>query len=401
MAKRDKNPNNNAQWAQNLQLRKRELRDKSYQPIHRLAYQILPAHTIVISIGIGGDIKGDIIPKGVDFWNKQIEGFRSGIGRGLFTRGAIDLEAEVDDTLVPIDQVLQQIYEVIIRPVAAHLPEKGSPLLIEPFGALWQIPFHLLRSSDDTYLGDQYLISYAPSFDIFEQIQKERVLPIRSEDTFLFGGLGKGQQIGDFNFYELPNAEAEVSTIVRDILHLPDENLVIGTECTKDGIQKRMSGSRILHLSAHGEANLEHPDKSFIAFSGDTPESAFLTANEIAHDVNLLGCEMVVLSACKSGLGKVMSEGMIGLARAFLIAGARSVIVSLWSVEDASTKLLMEQFYLNLIKTQGQKAAALQQAMQTVQTMDGRAHPRCWAPFILIGAQDCDWQVGTMHEGAS
>lgn len=397
MAKSNTNRNIDAQWAQKLQPRKRELRYKSYQPIHRLVYQILPTHTVVISIGTGGDIKGAVIPQGVDFWNKRIGDFRSGIGRGLFSRGAIDLEADSHDTLAPIDQVLRQLYEVVIKPVAAHLPAKGNALLIEPFGALWQIPFHLLLSPEGAYLGDQYLISYAPSFDIFEQIAKEPVLPIRSNDAFLFGGLGQGQQIGEFNFYELPNAEAEVNTIVREILHLPEKSLLVGAACTKTGIKKRMSGSSIIHLSAHGEANLEHPDQSFIAFAGDTPETAFLTANEIANDLKLLGCEMVVLSACKSGLGKVMSEGMIGLARAFLIAGARSVIVSLWSVEDASTKLLMEQFYRNLIKNQGQKAAALQEAMQTVRAMDGRAHPRCWAPFILIGAPACDWQIDPIH----
>jgi CHAT domain-containing protein len=97
----------------------------------------------------------------------------------------------------------------------------------------------------------------------------------------------------------------------------------------------------------------------------------------------------VVLSACETGLGKlVRGEGMVGLTRAFLYAGTPSVLVSLWNVSDMSTAALMGEFYKNMVKNKRSKTDALRKAQLTLIKNEKYAHPFYWAPFILVG----DWR---------
>ncbi len=131
------------------------------------------------------------------------------------------------------------------------------------------------------------------------------------------------------------------------------------------------------------------PDFSSLVLSKDTNsgEDGFLQATEI-FNLNL-NADLVVLSACQTGLGKlVRGEGMIGLTRAFMYAGTPAVMVSLWSVSDISTATLMGEFYRNLVKHNLNKTDALRKA-QLALLKDGKfAHPFYWAPFVLVG----DWR---------
>jgi CHAT domain-containing protein len=100
-----------------------------------------------------------------------------------------------------------------------------------------------------------------------------------------------------------------------------------------------------------------------------------------------LKADLVTLSACQTGLVQVAGEGVLGLSRAFLFAGARSVLVSHWSISDRATTALMTGFYSRCL-TQGlDKAAALQQSMGALRRERGFEHPRYWAPFFLVGAE--------------
>lgn len=100
-----------------------------------------------------------------------------------------------------------------------------------------------------------------------------------------------------------------------------------------------------------------------------------------------LSAELVTLSACQTGLGNVSGEGVIGLSRAFFVAGARSVLVSLWSVSDDATKRLMAAFYERYIRGGMTKTQALAAAMRDVRALPEFRSPRYWAPFILVGAE--------------
>jgi CHAT domain-containing protein len=149
----------------------------------------------------------------------------------------------------------------------------------------------------------------------------------------------------------------------------------------------------MIHLATHAIVDENQPLYSRIVFAQDDDpnEDGFLQTYEI-FDLDL-DADLVTLSACETGLGKLSrSEGFVGITRAFMYAGARSLLVSLWSV-DESTALLMNEFYKNLKKGQG-KSEALRNAklhvLNSKTTLPGGvevslAHPFYWAPFVLFG----------------
>ena len=140
-----------------------------------------------------------------------------------------------------------------------------------------------------------------------------------------------------------------------------------------------MQRAQIIHLATHGLLD---------TIKGDIPgaialTNGFLTSGEI-FDMEL-SADLVVLSACNTGRGgaDVTGEGVVGLSRSFSVAGVPSILVSLWEVDDAATKALMEEFYHNLWDKKLTKAQALRQAMLT--TMKAYADPNLWASFMLVG----------------
>ena len=144
-----------------------------------------------------------------------------------------------------------------------------------------------------------------------------------------------------------------------------------------------------VHFATHGFIDETKPDLSSLVLTKDNNscEDGMLQATEI---YNLkLNADLVVLSACQSGLGKlVRGEGMVGLTRAFMYAGTPAVLVSLWSVSDVSTATLMGDFYRNLVKQKLSKTDALRKAQLTMLGNEKFAHPFYWAPFVIIG----DWR---------
>jgi CHAT domain-containing protein len=142
---------------------------------------------------------------------------------------------------------------------------------------------------------------------------------------------------------------------------------------------------RRIHFATHSLVDEGLPSRSAIVLGlSDTLEDGFLTVGAIAdYEVD---CELVVLSACQTGRGQILrGEGLVGLARSFLFAGARSVMVSLWSVSDVSTTQFMKILYRHLLaKTSG--AESLRQAkLESIANGKAARHPYYWAPFVLIG----------------
>jgi CHAT domain-containing protein len=150
---------------------------------------------------------------------------------------------------------------------------------------------------------------------------------------------------------------------------------------------------KIVHFASHGVIDRDHPALSGIVFSLYDPQGrsvdGFLRLNEV---FNLkLPVDLVVLSACQSGQGKLVSgEGLVGLARGFLYAGAASMVVSLWSVDDQATAELMSRFYRKMLGPDHLRPAAALRAAQLSMLSDANQRwnrPVYWAPFIIQG----DW----------
>ena len=181
----------------------------------------------------------------------------------------------------------------------------------------------------------------------------------------------------------LPGAEREA----RAIAALFNTDALTGDEATETLIKQRLPSARLIHLATHGlleygqleaTGRLEVPGAMVLA--ADAREDGLLTAEEIFQ--LSLDADLVVLSACDTGLGNITGDGVIGLSRSLMTAGAPSVIVSLWAVPDAPTAALMTTFYQQLQQGQS-KAQALQQAMLT--TLKDYPDPSDWSAFTLMG----------------
>lgn len=160
---------------------------------------------------------------------------------------------------------------------------------------------------------------------------------------------------------------------------------------------ERLRQFQVVHFSAHGRVDRENPEMSGIVLSMVNErgglENGFLQLHDI-YNLNL-SAELVVVSACDSGLGKdIKGEGLVGLTRGFMYAGARSVVASLWQVDDAATAELMTRFYREMLAKGASPIAALREAKVAVWQQDGRSAPFFWAAFVLQGDPDAVVVVG-------
>ena len=158
-------------------------------------------------------------------------------------------------------------------------------------------------------------------------------------------------------------------------------------------MRARLADAPLVHLATHGLAYGADAKvrRSFVALAADSLHNGLLTVAELLDGAAVtLRADLVVLSACQTGLGRTtFSEGVIGLQRAFLARGARSVLVSLWNVDDQATRLLMERFYAHWLAGAGaprSKASALRAAQADLARHPRYGHPRYWAAFQLVGA---------------
>ncbi|MBD2200355.1 MULTISPECIES: CHAT domain-containing protein [Calothrix] len=279
--------------------------------------------------------------------------------------------------------VNEKLYQLLIQPIAQYLPTNpNEKVIFIPQNELFLVPFPALKDEQNKYLIEKHTILTAPAIQVLELTHKQR------QQVTGTGALVVGnptipdvfqQQLGN-----LPNAEKEAS----EIAQMLKTKALTGKDATKIVVKQQMENARFIHLATHGLLNdfgfgipgaiVLAPDKS--SASKNEKINGLLTASEI-FDMKLKA-ELVVLSACQTGQGDIKGDGVIGLSRSLIAAGVPSVIVSLWSVPDESTKLLMTEFYRQMQQTPD-KAQALRQAMLI--TMKKYSDPKDWAAFTLIG----------------
>lgn len=287
-----------------------------------------------------------------------------------------------------------------------------AELIIIPDGPLNYLPFETLILSGH-YLIEGHSISYLPSASLIGPLRPlHESGPRQSQqlDLLAFGdpvvpqrprGAVTGnklvaadsaavQQLGDSamtNLPQLPRTRDEVEYIA-GLLPKERARLYLGKDSTEGAFKnENLRRYKWIHLATHGLIDEAHPERSAVLLTsgGDPSQDGLLRAAEIMRLD--LDCDLVVLSACETGRGQLSSgEGIIGLSRAFLIAGARSIVVSQWRVSDISTAQIMKDFYEQLLKGTG-TPAALRAAK--LRMLDGRTetrHPYYWAPFVSIAA---------------
>ena len=278
---------------------------------------------------------------------------------------------------------LQQLYQLLIEPIAELLPtDPNSHVIFIPQGELFLVPFPALQDNSGKYLIEKHTILTAPSIQVLDLTRKQRNRIGENNSNSLVVGnpimptvsLSPGEKPQQLP--SLPGAEREANAIAPLLNTQP----LIGNQATETAIKQQLGKASIIHLATHGLLDEIRGLGSAIAFTPSDKDDGLLTAEEIL-DLQL-NAELVVLSACDTGRGRITGDGVVGLSRSFISAGVPSVIVSLWQVPDAPTASLMTQFYQSLSSNPDQ-AQALRSAM--LATMKQYPEPKDWAAFTLIG----------------
>ena len=271
---------------------------------------------------------------------------------------------------------LHVLYKVIIAPVADRLG--GSEVIVVPDRSLYKVPFAALMNEKGEFLSEKFRIRYTPSLTALKLIQ-DSPADYHSDTAVLIVGdpdVGTVVHQGEkFTFSRLPFANEEVEMIGR----LLNVHPLTGKEATKQTVLEKMHSVGLIHIAAHGNA-----DRGNIALAPSNPEKDdfLLTMSDVSKVQ--LRAKLVVLSCCHSGRGQIKAEGVVGVARAFLGSGARSVLVSLWAVDDEATMQFMKQFYEHLVR--GKSASeSLHETMKWLRGNPKYCEVRKWAPFMLIG----------------
>jgi tetratricopeptide (TPR) repeat protein len=339
-----------------------------------------------------------------------------------------------DKDVTDIDQKSTLLYANLIKPLEGSLAGIKR-LIVVPDGTLAFLPFDALKNKDTSrYLGEDYLISLSPSVSVLSMIKQRNFSPKRSQ-FLAFGGAYYAEKLSENRGGRegIPESEVseklekyyaqrsaaegmsdycqalglkwgylrgtldEVNTIKSKIFNQKDNKIITGPDVSEAKVKelsknKELSKYRIVHFACHGYYNPVYPSLSSIVFSEvsgliKSSEDGYLSVEEAALlDLN---ADIVNLSACETGLGKIaQGDGVIGLTRAFQVAGANMVGVTLWTVDDEATKQYMISIYEKVYK---QKKSYVEAYAETKREfMHSKQYsqfssPSYWSPFVLYG----------------
>ena len=288
--------------------------------------------------------------------------------------------AEEEEENQNLEQSLFLCYKMIIAPAADLLDE--PEIIIVPDRSLYKVPFAALPDKRGKYLSETHMIRIVPSLMTLKLIQdsppdyhsQTGALIVGDPDVGLVRYKGKKENIS-----RLPYAGKEAAMIGRLLGVQP----LLGQQATKQAVLESINSVSLIHFAAHGDAERGEIALSPLRPTNRTPkeDEYLLTMSDISKVQ--LRAKLVVLSCCHSGQGQIRVEGVVGIARAFLGSGARSVLVALWAIQDIATEQFMNAFYHHLAR--GVSASeSLHEAMRWMRN-NGYPDVRQWAPFMLIG----------------
>ncbi len=271
--------------------------------------------------------------------------------------------------LEPLDKQSRELYNLLVaQPLAGSGPLRSVGII--PHGSLHYLAFATLNDGQD-FLIDRQKLFYLPAASVLKYTLARRN-PEKKLHILAIGNPDLGNSSLD-----LPFAEREAGTLR---WNYPDVTTLTRERATESWIREHISEFGVIHIASHGEFDPVNPLFSAIRLAKDGKADGKLQAEEIfGLDIR---ADLVVLSACQTGLGDIRSgDDVVGMNRAFIFAGTHSLMSSLWRVSDVSTAIMMKQFYRNYM-TYG-KAESLTRSMQHVKNR--YPHPGYWGAFVLTG----------------
>jgi CHAT domain-containing protein/tetratricopeptide (TPR) repeat protein len=267
-----------------------------------------------------------------------------------------------------VTEELSRLSRLLIEPVVQDV--KGLQYLgIVPDGPLHFLSFAALPLGTGTLI-DAYPLFYSPSASVLKftfakrkDAKHTKILAIGNPD------------LGNYN-YQLPMAELEARSIRWEF---PNLDILTGATATKEWLVANVSHYGIIHLATHGEFDDVNPLLSSLWLASPNPDNRKLTVREVFGLT--LNADLVTLSACQTGLGRLEAGELIGLNRAFMYAGTHTLVSALWRVDDLATSLLMKHIYRHYAHQD--KAMSLRQAQLLVKK--DFPHPAYWSGLVLVG----------------
>ena len=302
------------------------------------------------------------------------------------------------------------LYNLLLKPFKDDL-KNYSNLTIVPDGALAYLPFESI-SQGDQYLIENFNIKYVPSLTSLTLLKDPETLT--RKDLLAVAGSNfvrnSERSLQQSNLSNLPSTLIEVDSIAA---HFQNASILKDEQVSEQALKNllRQNNYQYVHLATHGIIDENQPNRSGLALSTEAGISASSTEDGMLRSSEIFGMninsDMVVLSACNTGLGKMVGgEGMLGMQRSFFYAGTSTVVVSLWNVYDRSTASFMNEFYKSLLQQDtsrgwidgalrwigweqsipfGVKAKAMREAKLKMIKHPLFNHPVYWAPFIVVG----------------
>lgn len=314
-----------------------------------------------------GEVRGHREPFGRDELRSAVDGIRAMWGAALAAGLPPGSDAAAE---------LAALHARVVTPIERWLPSDPEAIVtIVPHDALLLIPFPALADGDGRPLVERHALSTAPSLTVLARLAARESSPRALE----WLALGDPVPPADAGLGRLPWTARELETVAQRFP--PDRRRVLTGEAASEASLRALAPSaRVVHVASHGAISDWEPLASAILLSAGEGHDGWLKASEVFG--LSLDADLVVLSGCSTGLGKLSGEGLLGLSRGFLYAGAREILVSLWDVSDRGTAELMDAFYA--ARAAGRSdPAALREAQLAIRAR--YPHPFFWAGFSLIG----------------
>jgi CHAT domain-containing protein len=359
-----------------------------------IQYFVSPEKTIIVLAGGTQQIKE--VPVGKEQLIKKISRFRK-----LISAGSENLDEYIN--------LSQELYETLIKPIAFNINK--NRIIISPHGPLHYLPFQLLHDGEK-YLIESHTLNYIPSATVLRYLaNKSPIGPLDPDGESGFTGAtvvndseylpGWGAESVSESVYDNQNSGPPKSILLlgnpqldSEALNLPYSEIEIDNaatffpdslklshkEASETNLKNKASSYDVLHFATHATFDNDEPFNSSLLLASDESNDGKLTVEEI-YQLQLKP-SLVVLSACETGLGKYSAgDEIIGFYRAFMYAGAKSIIATLWPVSDEATSFLINEFYQALKKNSLGESLRMAQ----LKTKEKYPNPANWGGFVLVG----------------